>query len=90
MCAWASTKPGMIVLPLTSMVRVPAGARTDPRAPIAAIRLPVTRTSPRAITSSPFIVITRAPVRSTDPDGLTRGRSTTNSWRCGSVAAAAA
>jgi hypothetical protein len=86
MCECASTSPGMIVLPCTSIVRAPAGGLREPCAPIAVIRLPVTRTSPRAITSSPFIVIRRAPLRSTDPLGLARGSSTTTVVCCGSVA----
>ena len=47
----------MIVLPRTSMRRMPAGAATLPRSPTAAMRLSVTRMSPLSITSSPFIVI---------------------------------
>src|SRR5512134_3073282 len=57
MCAWTSTRPGMIVLPLTSMMRAPAGTLTLPCAPTAAMRLPVTTTSPRSITSVAFIVM---------------------------------
>ncbi len=51
------------------MVRVPAGALSEPVLPTAAIRLSVTSTSPLAITSSPFIVMMRAPVSSTEPFG---------------------
>ena len=59
----------MIVLPATLMVRVPAGALSEPRLPTAAMRLSVTSTSPCGITSSPFIVMMRAPVSSTEPFG---------------------
>ena len=77
--------PGMIVLPATLMVRVPAGTVREPRRPTAATRLLVTSTSPCGITSSPFIVIMRAPVSSTEPVGFARGSSTTTSVFCGSV-----
>ena len=64
-CACVSTKPGMIVLPETSIGCAPFGIFTLPRLPIAVMRLSVTTMSAFSITSAPFIVITRAP-RSTD------------------------
>jgi hypothetical protein len=60
--------------------------RLDTILPTAAMRLSVTRTSPVAITSSPFIVMIRAPDKSTDPFGRERVTSTVTSARCGSVA----
>ena len=75
MCACTSTKPGTIVLPATSMTFAPAGTATRPLAPTATMRLPVTTTSARSSTSSPFIVATRAPVRTTVPVGRARGTS---------------
>ena len=59
--------------------RIPAGALTLPRSPTAAMRLSVTRTSPFSITSSPRMVMTRAPVSRMEPVGLARGSSTTAS-----------
>ncbi len=56
-----SIRPGTIVLPVASKLLAPAGAWTEPDAPIATIRLPVTRMSAFSRTSSPFIVTTRAP-----------------------------
>ncbi len=63
----------MIVLPATLMVRAPAGAFSDPFLPTAAMRLSVTSTSPDGMTSSPFIVMMRAPVSSTEPLARDRG-----------------
>ena len=61
----------MIVFPATSITRAPAGAVI--LGPTCAMRLPVTRMSPRSITSSPFMVTRRAPRRSTEPSGAGRG-----------------
>jgi hypothetical protein len=44
-----------------------------PGAPTAAMRLPVTSTSAAGSTSSPFIVITRAPSSTNEPAGVARG-----------------
>ena len=82
MWSWTSTYPGRIVLPATSISRAPAGIATDPRGPTAAMRLSVTMTSAFSITSSPFIVITRAPRSTTVPRGVSRGTRTVT-W-CGS------
>src|SRR5439155_19379 len=72
-CAWMSTNPGMIVLPLTSITRAPAGGA--PRAPTDTMRLSVTTTSPFSTTSSPFMEMIRAPCNTTVPRGeRCRGR----------------
>ncbi len=84
MCACTSTKPGMIVLPDTSIVRAPLGTVTLPSAPTATMRLFVTTTSPRGITSSPFIVMMRAPRRTTVPVGRSLGAVIVMSVRVGS------
>ena len=84
MCACTSTSPGMIVLPDTSIVRAPAGTVTLPSAPTAVIRLFVTTTSPRWITSSPFIVMIRAPRSTTVPLGRSFGAVIATSVRVGS------
>ena len=49
---------------------------TVPVGPTAVMRVPITATSPRSITSSPFIVITRAPVRRNRPSGRSRSTAT--------------
>ncbi|MNE34348.1 hypothetical protein D3C80_1280680 [compost metagenome] len=69
-CQWASTRPGMMVLPAMSMTRASAGTLTEPRGPMASIRLPLMTTTPSSMTSSPFMVIRRAPLRTTRPVGL--------------------
>ena len=69
MCAWMSTYPGMIVLPVTSISFVPDGICTFPCGPTATMRLSFTRTSPFGMTSFPFIVRMRAPRSTTVPDG---------------------
>jgi hypothetical protein len=61
MCACVSTNPGTIVIPPTSIPRASAGTFTVPVGPTAAIRLLYTTRSAFSITSSPFIVMTRAP-----------------------------
>src|SRR6266851_3157839 len=53
-------KPGMMVLPATSIVRAPAGGLSEPLRPTETMRLSVTRTSPLWMTSSAFIVMIRA------------------------------
>jgi hypothetical protein len=74
----------MIVLPETSIVRAPAGTVTLPSAPTATMRLFVTTISPRGITSSPFIVMMRAPRRTTVPPGRSFGTVMATSVRTGS------
>ncbi len=73
--AWTSTRPGMMVLPPTSMMRASAGTSTSPAGPTASIRLPCTTTTPFSITSrspsrAPRMVTTRAPLRARRPLGL--------------------
>ncbi|MCO4773538.1 MAG: hypothetical protein KDA24_26125, partial [Deltaproteobacteria bacterium] len=65
----------MIVLPLASNSSAPAGIAIVPSAPTALIRLSVTTIVPRSMTSSPSIVMMRAPVNAVLPDGLARGTS---------------
>jgi hypothetical protein len=74
----------MIVLPDTSIVRAPLGTWTLPSAPTATMRLFVTTTSPRWITSSPFIVMIRAPRNTTVPLGRSFGTVIATSVRTGS------
>ena len=71
MWAWVSTKPGTMVLPVTSITRAPDGA--EPRAPTLTIRLFRITTSAFSTTSLSFIVITRAPRSATVPSGISRG-----------------
>src|SRR5262244_280745 len=52
MCAWTSTKPGMIVLPAASTTCAPAGRVTLPVAPTSTTRLPEMTTSPFSMTPS--------------------------------------
>ena len=68
-----STNPGMIVFPVTSMDVVPAGMFTLPDAPTDTMRLLVTSTSPRSMTSSPFMVMMRALRSTTLPTGRSFG-----------------
>ena len=70
MCACVSTKPGTIVLPATSITRAPAGASA--LGPTLVMRLLVTTTSAFSSTSSPRIVMTRAPRSTTVPCGMSR------------------
>ena len=74
----------MIVLPETSIVRAPAGTATLPSAPTATMRLFVTTTSPRGMTSSPFIVMMRAPFSTTVPVGRSFAAVMVMSVRVGS------
>lgn len=67
MCACTSIKPGIIVLPAISMRSTPAGTAT--LAPTALMRLSSMRMAPRSMTSSPFMVISRALVSATCPRG---------------------
>ena len=60
----------MIGLQATSMTRAPLGTVTLPVAPTAVTRSPVTTTSPLGMTSSPFIVMIRAPRSTTVPARL--------------------
>src|SRR5712671_3354524 len=69
-CACVSTKPGTIVLPLTSNTLAPAG--TLPFAPTLLMRLFSTTISAFFRTSSPFIVTTVAPRRMIVPFGVRR------------------
>ena len=66
----------MMVLPLTSTRRAPAGTDTDEDGPTAVMRLPSITIVPFSITPGvpwiapgfrPAIVITRAPTSATDP-----------------------
>ena len=84
MCACTSINPGMIVLPDTSITRAPPGTFTLPCAPTPTMRLPVTTTSPRAITSSPFMVMMRAPRSTTVPVGRSLAAVTVTSMRVAS------
>ncbi len=70
MCEWVSTKPGMIVLPATSMTRAPAGS--CPRGPTLTIRLLRITTSAFSTISYPFIVTAFAPRSTTVPSGMSR------------------
>ncbi len=54
MCAWMSTYPGRIVLPLASMLRAPAGTLSVPLGPTAAMRSSTTSTSARSMISFAF------------------------------------
>src|SRR5688572_11573756 len=72
-CAWASCRPGMIVVPAASTTVAPLGIWTLPEGPTAAIRSPVTTIVPRSITSSPRMVTSRAFVNATVPRGTSRG-----------------
>jgi hypothetical protein len=74
-----SIMPGMMVLPVTSMRRAPAGTGTADAGPTATTRLPSTSTVALSITPGvpaiepgfrPDIVITRAPTSASDPEGL--------------------
>ena len=60
MCEWASIKPGVIVLPFTSMMRAPAGISTIPAAPTARIFPFLTTSTPSGI-PGPAAVRRRAP-----------------------------
>ena len=64
-----STQPGMIVVPVTSIARAPAGIVMLPAGPTAVIRLFVTTMSPCSMTSLPFIVTMRAFFRTIEPVG---------------------
>jgi len=68
-CACTSISPGITVAPLRSIVRAPAGTATCPWGPIALIRSSSITIVAGAITSSPFIVIARAPTSATVPFG---------------------
>jgi hypothetical protein len=81
-CPCTSMIPGMIVLPFTSMRRASDGTGTEPDGPTATMRLPSTSTVASSITPGvplmgpgfrPPIVMTRAPTRASDPDGLSVG-----------------
>ena len=74
----------MIVFPLTSIVRAPAGIETLPRAPMPTMRLSFTTMSPFGMISSPFIVMMRAPRSATTPRGLSFCAVISTSYRCGS------
>ena len=60
----------MMVLPAMSMTGTPAGTGVLEAGPMASIRLPSTMMTPFSITSVPFMVISRAPVRAMRPSGL--------------------
>jgi hypothetical protein len=79
-----STSPGMMVLPDRSRTAAPAGIATLPLGPIAAMRLSVITMSPCAMTSSPFIVISRALRSAMVPFGLSLSTMISTSTRCGS------
>ena len=70
-----STNPGTMVLPLRSKTFACGGTVTEPRRPRAVMRLPVTTMSASGITSSPRMVMTCAPRRTTTPVGWYRGCS---------------
>jgi len=73
MCEWMSTRPGMIVFPLTSMTVAPGAAGPLPVGPTETIRLSRTTKSPFSMTWSPFMVTIRAPRSTTVPRGTSRG-----------------
>ena len=74
----------MMVFPDRLRTAAPEGIGTLPLGPIAVIRLLVITMSPRAITSSPFIVISRAFCRAIVPFGLSLSTTISTSTRCGS------
>ena len=74
----------MTVLPARLRTTAPAGICTLPLGPIAVMRLSVITMSPRAITSSPFIVIRRALRSAMMPFGLSLSTTISTSTRCGS------
>ena len=82
--AWMSMKPGMIVFPLASMIFASSGGFADPSRRRQRFGHRVTMTSPCSMTSSPFIVMIRAPRSTTVPEGTSRGTSIATSVRCGS------
>ena len=75
--AWASTRPGMMVLPAMSTVRAPAGIETSPLRPTAVMRLRVTTMTPSSMMppSALAMVTIRAPVSATTPDGRSAATS---------------
>ena len=75
MCACVSTKPGTMVLPAMSMTVAPSGTSPGP-ADTDTMRLSVTTTSAFSTISSPFMVIARAPRRTTVPRGMSRSALT--------------
>jgi hypothetical protein len=79
-----STRPGMIVLPAILRTTAPDGIGTRPLGPTAVIRLLVITMSPRAMISSPFIVISRALRSAIVPCGLSLSTTISTSTRCGS------
>ena len=66
------------------MIRALAGIGTVPLAPTPMIRLSRTTTSPEVMISSPFIVMIRAPLKTTVPRGLSFDTVTTISTRAAS------
>jgi hypothetical protein len=65
----------MIVLPLKSTTRAPAGIATEARGPTARIRLPSIRMTPSSTMppSALAMVTTRAPTRAVRPVGMSAG-----------------
>ena len=70
MWEWVSTKPGMMVFPVTSTTRASAGA--EPRGPTLTIRLFRITTSALSTISFPFMVMARPPRSTTVPCGRSR------------------
>ena len=68
-CQCTSTKPGKIVLPEASKTCAPSGIVTSAAGPTAVMRFFSTTIVPFSMTSSPRIVISRAPVSATAPSG---------------------
>ena len=68
--AWASMRPGMMVLPVMSSRRASSGMATEADGPTASMRLPLTTTVAFSITSSPRIVTTVPPVSAMRPSGV--------------------
>ncbi len=70
-----------MVLPDMSMTRASEGMSTLPLGPMAAIRLSRITTSPRSMTSSPRMVMRRAPVRARRPSGRSFATTISTSTR---------
>ena len=72
MCACVSTNPGVIVLPLISMILASLGTVKLPETPTFTMRLFSIKISPFSITSLPFIVMIRPPLSRVLPFGIER------------------
>ena len=73
-----------MVAPAMSIDVASAGTVTLPAAPTAVMRLFVTTMSPRAMTSSPFIVMIRALRSTMVPRGMSRVACTSTRFSAGS------